>query len=180
MTRQDQTPAQRIELDLGDQGLASESASRRSKPVFQPPPPSLPKLEPVLGESDIGSDEAEHTVGYFLLASALPGVLSMVAGRGSVGLFGIAIPIYLGVGLLRGDDFAKQWVFAACLVQLIIGPITFIISPGSWLFIAGGIVQNLGLLVLVSGKALSRQVFRICLSAVAIGVIIGVFGAFAH
>ena len=54
------------------------------------------------------------------------------------------------------------------------------ISPGSWLFIAGGITQNLGLLVLVSGKALSKQVFRICLSAVAIGVLVGVFGAFAH
>jgi hypothetical protein len=133
-----------------------------------------------LGESDIGSDEAGQTVGYFLLASAIPGVLSMIAGRGSVGLLGIAIPIYLGIGLLRGDDFAKQWVFAACLVQLIVGPITFMISPGSWLFIAGGILQNLGLLVLVSGKALSKQMFRICLSAVAIGVLVGVVGAFAH
>ena len=180
MTQQDQTPAPRIELDLEGQGPSSESTSRRGKPLFQPPPPSLPKLEPILGESDIGSDEAEQTVGYFLLASAIPGVLSMVAGRGSVGLLGIAIPIYLGIGLLRGDDFAKQWVFAACLVQLIIGPITFMISPGSWLFIAGGITQNLGLLVLVSGKALSKQVFRICLSAVAIGVLVGVFGAFAH
>jgi len=180
MTQQDQAPEPRIELDLAGQEQASESTSRRGKPVFQPPPPSLPKLEPVLGESDIGSDEAEQTVGYFLLASAIPSVISMIAGRGPVGLLGIAIPIFLGIGLLRGDDFAKQWVFAACLVQLVIGPITFMISPGSWLFIAGGIIQNLGLLVLVSGKVLSKQVFRVCLSAVAIGVLVGVFGAFVR
>lgn len=180
MTRQDQTPAPRIELDLEGPGATSGSPSRRGRPTFQPPPQALPRIEPVLGEGDIGRDEAERTVGYFLLASALPGVLSMAAGRGSVGLLGIALPIYLGVGLLRGDDFAKQWVFAACLAQLVIGPLTFMISPGSWLFIAGGLVQNLGLLVLVSGKALSRPVFRCCLAAVALGVLLGALGALAR
>jgi len=180
MTPPDQNPAPRIELDLESQGAGFASSARRGRPVFQPPPPPLPKLEPVLGKSDLGSDEAERTVGYFLLASALPGVLAMVVGRGPAGLLGVAIPVYIGIGLLRGDDFARQWMFAACLAQLLLGPITVMISPGSWLLIAGGLVQNLGLLVLVSGKALSRKAFHLCLAAVATGVLTGVFGALAH
>jgi hypothetical protein len=104
----------KIELDLTDERSDHIPSSRRSRSVVEIPMPSAPKIEPVLGETDIGSDEAEYTVGVFFLVSAIPGLISLFVGHGAGGILSIAIPIYLGVGLLRGDDFAHQWALAAC------------------------------------------------------------------
>ena len=170
----------KIELDLTPVESDQGSSTRRGRPVFQPPMPPVPKIEPIIGETDIGSDEAEHTVGIFFIVSAIPAILSMVLGHGAVDIFGIAVPIYLGAGLIRGDDFVHQWVFAICLVNLVISAIVALAFPHSILFAIGVIAQNVALLVLVSGKALSRTTYRISVGAVEIGTLISLVGTIVH
>jgi hypothetical protein len=167
----------KIELDLPNDESVQASSLRRGRPIFQEPMPAVPKIEPVLSETDIGSDEAEHTVGIFFIVSAIPGVISLLLGHGAGGILSIAIPIYLGVGLLRGDDFVHQWVFAACLAQLVISTVVALAFPHAILFAAGGIAQNGGLLALVSGKALSKIAYRIALGAVIFGTLVSLIGA---
>jgi ABC-type microcin C transport system permease subunit YejE len=180
MPQTEPTPNPRIELDLAIEKIAQNASPHRNRPIVQEPRPSLPKIEPILGVDDVGSDETARTVGIFFLLSALPGVLSLLFGHGSTGLLGTAIPIYFGLGLLRGDEFVKQWVFAACFVQLIITPISALVFPTSMLFVIGGLAQSGGLLVLVSGRALSKQMYRALLAAVAIGTLMSAVGFFLH
>lgn len=171
----------RIELDLENQKSALEPSPGHNKLILQGPLSLQPKIEPTLGETDVGSDEAERIVGIFFMISAIPGVISLFSGHGVVGgLLGIAIPIFFGLGLLHGNDFVKQWVFAACVVQLIIGPISALISPNSILIVLGGLAQSVALLILVSGKALSKQMYRCCIAAIVIGTIIETAGTLPH
>lgn len=172
------SPHPRIELDLAGHESAQDDSQRRSRPSIREARPSLPKIEPILGETDIGNDETERTVGIFFLLSALPGMLSFLTGHGAGVLLGIAIPLYFGFGLLRRDEFVKQWVFAACFIQLLTGLITALVSPTSILWVAGGLAQSGGLLILVSGRALSRRTYLLSLAAVAIGMLVGAWGAF--
>ncbi len=178
MSPAEPTPNPRIELDLGGQDSIGDAQPRHLRHVSQQTMPPAPKVEAVLKETDIGSDEAERTVAIFFLLSAVPGVLSMLLGHGAGGLFGILIPIYFGIGLLRGDDFVHQWVVAACIVQLIVGPLSALASPRSIVFILGGVLESVGLLVLVSGKALSRQAYQICLGVVGLGIVMELVGSF--
>lgn len=90
------------------------------------------------------------------------------------------IPVFFGIGLLRGDDFVKQWVVAACIVEIIMGPISALASPRSIVFIIGGVAQSGGLLVLVSGRALSKRTYQVCLGVVGLGVLTGLVGSFIH
>jgi hypothetical protein len=170
----------KIELDLPDNESVQPSSLRRGRPIFQEPMPAVPKIEPVLGETDIGSDEAERTVGIFFIVSAIPGVISLLLGYGAGGILNIAIPIYLGVGLLRGDDFVHQWVFAACLAQLVISAVVALAFPHTILFAAGAIAQNGGLLALVSGRAFSKFAYRFALGAVILGTLVSLVGAISH
>ena len=180
MTKPEPTQSPLIELELDNQSQYSSIPSRRNRPLVQEAQHVLPKIEPIVGESDIGSDRAEYTVGVFFLLSAIPGIISLLSGNGAGGLLGIAIPIYLGIGLLRRDDFVHQWIFAICLVQLVVGPLSLIFLPSSRYLIIGGMIQNASLLVLVSGKALSKQVYVICISGVSLGVIISTIACFIH
>jgi hypothetical protein len=170
----------KIELDLAADESGQVHSSRRGRPVIEPSMPSVPKVVPVLGESDIGSEVAEQTVGIFFLLTAIPGLVFLVLGRGVGGILGLAIPIYFGVGLLRGDDFVNQWVFAACLAQLVMSIVTALAFPHAMLIAAGGIAQNAGLLVLVSRKALSKMAYRVVLGVVISGTLVSIIGTTLH
>ena len=170
----------KIELDLTDERSDRVPSSRRNRPVVEMPMPSAPRIEPVLAETDIGSDEAEYTVGIFFLVSAIPGLISLFVGHSAGGILSIAIPIYLGVGLLRGDDFAHQWALAACLVQLVIGVVVALAFPHAILVAIGAIAKNGGLLALVARKALSKFAYRLALGSVIFGTLISLIGATFH
>lgn len=173
MSQFDNSPNPRIELDL-----ERDQFPRRARQVSQETMPSLPKIDPVALEGSVGSDEADRTVGIFFLLTAIPGVLALLFSPNAGGMLGIAIPIYFGIGLLRGDDFVKQWVVAACAVQLILAPVHLVVSHRSILFILGGLAQSGGLLILVSGRRLSKQTYRLCQVAVGVGILIGSVGSF--
>jgi hypothetical protein len=170
----------RIELDLETVDSDRSPRPPRNRPIEQHPMPSAPKIEPSLREGDIGTDEADQTVAIFFLLSAVPGIISMLAGKGFGGILGIAIPIYFGLGLLRGDDFVKEWVKAACLIQIALGPISLLISHGSILYILGGLAQSVGLLILVSANGLSKRNYHLCLVGVAIGILVGIVAPLLH
>lgn len=178
MSKPEATPDPRIELDFGPSGPDRDPFPRRVRQVSQDTMPALPKIEPMMQDGDVGSDEAERTVGIFFLLTALPGVLALLFSPNAGGLVGIAIPLYFGIGLLRGDEFVQQWVVAACAVQFILAPVSAFISPRSIWFILGGLAQSGGLLILVSGKVLSRQTYRLCLAGVGLGILISSVGAF--
>ncbi|MBL0210100.1 MAG: hypothetical protein IPQ13_04165 [Holophagaceae bacterium] len=178
MTRSEPVSNPSIELDLTGNQPHQDDGPRRSRPIIREAQPSLPKIEPILGETDVGSDETERTVGILFVLSAFPGALSFLSGHGTGALLSIAVPLYFGIGLLRRDEFIKQWVFAACFIQLIIGVLTALIFPTSILMVAGGLAQNGGLLVLVSGRALSRRMYLLSLAAVTVGTLAGATAVF--
>lgn len=163
-----------IELDL-----SPAPAPRRARPVALEVRAPLPKLEPVLTEQHVGSDESERTVGLLFLLSALPAGLALLLGRGMGGLLGLVIPLYLGWGLIRQDDFAVRMVFLGCLLQLVTGLLSVFLFPGSLLYAIASLVQTSALLLLVSGKALRKGLYRAAVAVVVLGSLGGVLGVLA-
>jgi hypothetical protein len=170
----------KIELDFSEEGSLNTSVPRRGRPVFNDQPVvSLPKIEPILKESDVGTDEAERTVGICLIISALPALLALLFGHGA-GILAVFIPIVVGVGLIRGEAFAQRWMFAACLANLVISMVMALAFPHSILFALGGVAQYGGLLLLVSGRAISKVTYRLTLLVVLVGTLLGSLGATLH
>lgn len=162
-----QTPTFKIELDLPAEPPAP-------RPVAPPPPmPSRPSVIPAIGEEDIGSDTAERTVGWIYLLSALPGVVGFLAGQGFLGLTMVGMSLYLGIGLLRGDDFATEYARTLSLIRLVMALVLVLIPPHALLGAAIDVGQSAVLLVLLSGRALSRRAYGACVGTVVLGSLLG-------
>ena len=170
----------KIDLDLEDQDGLKDYSFRRYKPMPQSLMPSVPKLIPLVGMFDVGSDEAERSVGVYFLIAAIPGIISIFFSQGIGWIPGILAQIYLGIGLLRGQSFARDWVLAACIARVLFIPLYLLVFPGSWVNIIGGLAQSIGLLVLVSGKILPLYVFRSCFVSIGLGTVVRIISIFLH
>lgn len=170
----------RIELDLGGPVSAQGSNRGRIRQVSQDSLVPLPPIVPTMNDFGVGGDELERMVGILFLLSALPGVISLLLGHGPGGLLGIAIPLYFGIGLLRGDAFVRRFVIVACVVQIIASPLSALVSPRSVLYIIGGVAQSSGLLVMILGGYLSKTKYMFCIGIVVVGFLTGFVGSFLH
>lgn len=169
-------PDSRIELDLEPGAGAPES--RRQRPMVESVAYERPRLEAVLREDDLGSDETERTVGILLLVSLLPDLLFVVLGHGSLSLISFILPGILAWGLIQGEEWARAYVFWACLAQLVLAPALVFAAPHAALLVTASVLRNGGLLMLVAGRSLTRPFYFAALGAVALGVLLGVAGAF--
>ena len=180
MQKPDPSDFPHIELDLDAADPPLKNRSMRSMHIEQHPVHPIPKIEPVLSANDIGTDEASRTVGIFFLLTALPGLLSLLSGQGFISIMVLAIPIYFGIGLLRNDSFVRAWVKAACIAQIIMGPISLAIWHSSYILVFSGLAQNLGLLILVSARGLSKRNYYLCLGLIATGILVSTLVPFLH
>lgn len=161
------TPSFKIELDL-------PAEAPEPRPVTPPPPmPSRPPVIPATREEDIGSDTAEQTVGWIYLLSALPGVVGLLTGQGFLGLAMVGMSLYLGIGLIRGDDFATEYARIISLIRLVMALVLVLIPPHALLGTAIDVGQSAALLVLLSGRALSRTAYGVCVGTVVLGTLLG-------
>lgn len=164
-----------IELDVQTEGAGP--SHRRSRPNLPEPEPSLPPLENILGEGWVGSDQTEQTVGFLFLLSALPGVILGLMGHGGA-LLSAIVPILIGLGFLNRSDLIRKWVLISCIFQLALGTITLFAAPKAIFVVLGLWATQGGLLMLVSGKALSRNAYLCSIGGVVLGTVIGTLSSF--
>ncbi len=157
----------KIELDL-----PPEAPARRAMPI-SPPSPSYPPIAPAMQPEDIGCDTAAQTVGWIYLLSALPGVVGFLTGQGPFGLAMVGMSLYLGIGLIRRDDFATEYARAISLIRLATAGIFVFIPPHALFAAAIDITQGVALLVLLSDRALSRRTYGVCVGTVVLGALLG-------
>ena len=168
------SPGSKIELDLepGD----PSALSRRQRPMADQVPFERPRIEPVLKDGDMGSDESQRTVGFLVLASLLPDLLGGVFGHGGLSVAGIGIPAIMAWGLISGSEFMAEYAFWACIAQLVLAPIMAFAFPHAALLVPATLLRYGGLAVLLSGKALSKNAYFTALAAIGLGVLSGILG----
>lgn len=168
------SPGPKIELDLepGD----PSALSRRQRPVADPAAFERPRIEPVLKDGDIGSDESQRTVGFLVLASLLPDLLGGLFGHGALSVAGLGIPAIMAWGLISGSEFIAEYAFWACTAQLVLAPIMAFAFSHAALLVPAILLRYGGLAVLLSGKALSKKAYFAALTAIGLGVLSGIIG----
>ncbi len=135
-----------------------------------------PRIEPVLKDGDIGTDESQQTVGFLMLASLLPELLGGLLGHGSLSFAGLGIPAIVAWGLINGSDFIIEYAFWACTAQLVVAPLMAFALPHAALLVPAILFRYGGLAVLLSGRALSKKAYLAALGAIGFGVLLGIIG----
>lgn len=164
----------KIEMDL--EPVDSSALSRRQRPMVDQVAFERPRIEPVLKDGDIGSDESRQTVGFLMLASLLPELLGGLLGHGSVSFLGLGIPAIVAWGLISGSDFITEYAFWACTAQLVLAPVMAFTLPHAALLVPALLLRYGGLSLLLSGKALTRNAYFAALGAIGLGVVLGIMG----
>lgn len=170
-----ETPDSRIELDL--ESGAPPIEVRRARPSVDQNFHERPKLEPVLKEGDVGTDESRQTVGYLVLVSLVPSLIGVLLGHGSMGLVGIGIPVALAWGLITGNDWICEYAFWSCVVQVVLAPISVIGLPHAALIMPSLVLRYGALALLLSDRPLSRSTYFGALGAIGLGTLLGIIGA---
>lgn len=168
-------PDSRIELDLESSPSALEP--RRTRPQVEQLSYERPKLEPVLQDGDLGSDETERTVGILLLVSLLPELLSIMMGHGTASLVNLVLPSILAWGLIQGEEWARVYILWGCVAQLVLAPALAFAMPHASLAVVASLLRNGGLVVLVAGRSLSRPAYFAALGVLGVGVLLGLAGS---
>jgi len=164
----------KIEMDL--EPVDPSMLSRRQRPMVDQVAFERPRIEPVLKDDDIGSDESRRTVGFLMLASLLPELLGGLLGHGSVSFLGLGIPAIVAWGLISGSDFITEYAFQACVAQLVLAPVMVFALPHAALLVPALLFRYGGLALLLSGKPLSKQTYFAALGAIGLGVLLGIIG----
>lgn len=165
------TDLPKIELDRdpSEQGLPP----RRQQPMGESVPFERPKLEPVVGEGDLGSDQTRQTVGVLMLIALLPGLVGVLLGHGQVGFLGLAIPAAIAWGLLTGNDWICEYAFWSCIAQVVLAPMLAFALPHPALLVPANLLQYGALALLLSDHVLSRRTYGLALGAVGLGTLLG-------
>jgi hypothetical protein len=164
----------KIEMDL--ESADPSALSRRQRPMMDQVAFERPKIEPVLKDDSIGSDESQRTVGFLMLISLLPELMGGLLGHGSVSFLGLGIPAIVAWGLISGSDFITEYAFWACATQLVLAPVMVFTLPHAALLVPAVLFRYGGLAVLLSGKPLSRNAYFAALGAIGLGVLLGIIG----
>lgn len=165
-------PETPIQLDLEPGASAPEP--RRQRPQVESVAYERPKLEPVLKEGDVGSDETRQTVGFLMLAAMVPELIGGLFGHGSLSFVGVGIPVLTAWGLITGDDFICRYAFLSCLAQVATAPLLGFALPHPALMVPSMLLRYGGLAVLLSDRPLSRQAYILTLSAMGLGTVFGI------
>ena len=136
-----------------------------------------PKLEPVLKEGDVGSDETRKTVGFLMLASLVPELIGGLVGHGSLSFVALGLPALTAWSLLTADDFICTRAFLSCVVQLVMAPVLMLALPHSGLLIFALMLRYGSLALLLSGRALSKKAYFTALGTIGLGILLGIISS---
>jgi hypothetical protein len=145
--------------------------------VSQEIPPVLPEVVPVLDEKNVGTDEAERTLGYLFLASAVPALL-MAFRAGPSSLTGLVFPLVAAYGLLTGEETILRFLKLICLANVALAVMATFLLGRHFAMGLVLVVRSLAFLLLASEIPLSKAAYYACVGVICLGILTSFVGVF--